>query len=217
MTTMKKCVLAVDCSLRLTGVALGEEERLIASETLDLGRRQAAELPLVVERLVKGAGRSWEDIGLVCVASGPGYFTGIRVGAAYAAALAYGLGVKVVPVPSLELLALSCPDRGAGGVLSVVYAGRGFVYAASFGAVDGLAVGEYPGAALTEWLTAHPGVTAISDDPARAAEAAALAFPLRAVRPDASVLPPAAWRRGQEAVAPAEMRAVYCRAPQGTV
>ena len=98
-------LLAVDCSLRLTGVALAHEGHAVASETLDLGRRQGAELPLMAERLLREAGWTWDDIGRVAVTSGPGYFTGIRVGAAYASALAYGLGAQIGMVWSFALVA----------------------------------------------------------------------------------------------------------------
>ena len=59
---MRGRVLALDCSLRLTGVALGEEGREVASEALDLGRRQAAELPLMVARFLDGAGWAVQDL-----------------------------------------------------------------------------------------------------------------------------------------------------------
>ena len=190
--------------------------RVVASESLDLGRRQAAELPLVAERLLKSAGWAWGDIGLAAAASGPGYFTGIRVGAAWASALAYGLGVKIVGVSSLEMLAASCPDWGAGGALPVVYAGRGFVYAASFGCGDALEQGEYSGEALSAWLAAHEGVAVVSDDPERALSALGLDLPIRAVRPDATRLAALAWERRATAVHPFEFRVAYCRAPMGT-
>ncbi|MBR1672333.1 MAG: tRNA (adenosine(37)-N6)-threonylcarbamoyltransferase complex dimerization subunit type 1 TsaB [Fretibacterium sp.] len=221
-------LLAVDCSLRLTGVALAAGGKAVVSETRDLGRRQSAELPLVVERLLKDAGWTWGYVRRVAVTSGPGYFTGIRVGAAYALALAYGLGVPLVPVPSLELLALSRPDGTRdGGVLVLVYAGRGAVYAASFGAGPvgnplrgpDLPQGEYGAEAVAAWLGAHPGVSVISDDPARAlgaigplpAGASGPELSVTQVRPDAARLAEAAW--GRPSISPAELRITYCRAP----
>jgi tRNA threonylcarbamoyl adenosine modification protein YeaZ len=163
-------------------VFLGAE--ILASESLDIGRRQAAELPLVVERVLAAANRRVEDIGLVAVTNGPGYFTGVRVGAAYAAALAYGLGVGVVPVSTLEMLAFPHIEADeTTTVLALVYAGRGRVYAASFGPGAGspdtglpdagLPAGEYGLAALEAWLSRRAGrkTTLVSDDPQKAAEA----------------------------------------------
>lgn len=219
-------MLVLDCSLRLTGAAVVRCGEVLSRESADLGRRQAAELPLMAERVLAAAGMVFADIGLTAVTSGPGYFTGIRVGAAYAAALAYGLGVRIVPVSSLEMLASSHPAFSAGTfseepegeVLAVVYAGRGFVYAASFGSgADALPVGEYGGEPLEAWMKGHSGAVAVSDDPGRAAEAAGLTFPIVPIRPDVARAAELAWARQVCAVSPLEFRAVYCRAPQGTV
>ena len=101
MNSMKKMkddvMLVLDCSLRLTGAAVARCGEVLSQESEDLGRRQAAELPLMAERVLAAAGMTFADIDLMAVTSGPGYFTGIRVGVAYAAALAYGLGVRIVP------------------------------------------------------------------------------------------------------------------------
>ena len=215
-------MLVLDCSLRLTGAAVARCGTVLAQESADLGRRQAAELPLMAERVLAAAGMAFADVGLTAVTSGPGYFTGIRVGAAYAAALAYGLGVRIVPVSSLEMLASSHPAFSAGTfsgeVLAVVYAGRGFVYAASFGpGANALPVGEYGGEPLEAWMKGHSGAVAVSDDPGRAAEAAGLTFPIVPIRPDVARAAELAWARRARAVSPLEFRAVYCRAPQGTV
>ena len=219
-------MLVLDCSLRLTGAAVARCGTVLAQESADLGRRQAAELPLMAERVLAAAGMTFADIDLMAVTSGPGYFTGIRVGVAYAAALAYGLGVRIVPVSSLEMLASSHPafsagtfsEESEGEVLAVVYAGRGFVYAASFGSgSDALPVGEYGGEPLEAWMKGHSGAAAVSDDPGRAAEAAGLTFPIVPIRPDVARAAELAWARQACAVSPLEFRAVYCRAPQGTV
>ena len=215
-------MLVLDCSLRLTGAAVVRYGEVLAQESADLGRRQAAELPLMAERVLAAAGMAFADIGLTAVTSGPGYFTGIRVGAAYAAALAYGLGVRIVPVSSLEMLASSHPAFSAGTfseepegeVLAVVYAGRGFVYAASFGpGANALPVGEYGGEPLEAWMKGHSGAAAVSDDPGRAAEAAGLTFPIVPIHPDVARAAELAWARRACAVSPLEFRAVYCRAP----
>ena len=215
-------VLTLDCSLRLTGATVSRRGEILAQESADLGRRQAAELPLMAERVLSAAGAAFADIGLVAVTHGPGYFTGIRVGAAYAAALAYGLGVRIVPVSSLAMLAAShsaSAEGAEGTVLAVVYAGRGFVYAASFGSeADALPAGEYGKEVLGAWMERHRDAVAVSDDPNRALEAAGLAFPIPIlpVRPDVSKAAELAWVGRESAVSPLEFRAVYCRAPQGT-
>ena len=211
---MSNLILALDCSLRWTNVAVfGDGDRL-ASEQLDIARRQAAELPLIVERILEKTGRRLADIGLIAFTNGPGYFTGIRVGASYAAALAYGLGVKVVPVSTLSMLAFSKIQQSQ-AALAVVYAGRGCVYAASFGCGDDLAEGEYRGETLEAWLNVHGSVIAVSDDPQRACDATSLKYPVQQVLPDASVVAQIAWRDRETAISPMKLRIAYHRLPQG--
>jgi tRNA threonylcarbamoyladenosine biosynthesis protein TsaB len=223
---MKGLILAVDCSLRWTNAALFSDsfgEGVSASERLDIGRRQAAELPLAAERLLAGANLSFGDIELVAVTNGPGYFTGIRVGASYAAALAYGLGVKILPVSTLHMLAY--PFLGSRPVLSVVYAGRGQAYAASFGCAPALSAGEYEGSVLGAWLSRREAFSSqdlllVSDDPEKVASASGLPAEthskIRRVFPDAAIVAQIAARAASrgESISPMELRISYHRAPQ---
>jgi tRNA threonylcarbamoyl adenosine modification protein YeaZ len=69
----------------------------------------------------------------VAVATGPGSFTGLRVGVAFGLGLAIGLGVPIVPLPTLAIQAA----RSDGEVLALAEAGRGRVYYMSPGAQAG--------------------------------------------------------------------------------
>jgi hypothetical protein len=71
----------------------------------------------------------------VAVATGPGSFTGLRVGVSFGLGLAMGLGIPIVPLSTLALQAA----RGEGPVLAVSEAGRGRVYHLAPGGVAGLA------------------------------------------------------------------------------
>ncbi|MDR1377848.1 MAG: tRNA (adenosine(37)-N6)-threonylcarbamoyltransferase complex dimerization subunit type 1 TsaB [Synergistaceae bacterium] len=223
-------ILAVDCSLRWTNVALFSEGRVSASERLNIGRRQATELPLMVERLLVNANYSFDDIALVAVTNGPGYFTGIRVGAAYATGLAYGLGVKIVPVSTLYMLAY--PFLASRTVLVVVYAGRERLYAASFGhrqknaQENALPTGEYGSEILEAWLSrqekgfSSQDVLIVSDDPEKVSSAFRLPQEaqkeMRRVPPDAAIvarIAAQAANRG-ESISPMDLRISYHRSPK---
>ncbi len=60
----------------------------------------------------------------VAVATGPGSFTGLRVGVSFGLGLAIGLGIPIVPLPTLGIQAARSEDK----VLAVAEAGRGRVY-----------------------------------------------------------------------------------------
>ena len=195
-------LLAVDCCLRITGAALMTDGQVIEVFQEELGRRQTAELPVIVKSLLERNGVSFDSLDYVAVTNGPGYFTGIRVGCAYACGLAYGSGAKVIPVSPLELLAYG----REGKTLAVVYAGHGYVYARCEGFLE---AGEYSLEELHEWLKANPDVQVISDDPERAGVEA------EKVMPDVGALCELGWSRRASAISPLELKIMYCRAPQG--
>lgn len=213
---MKDLLLALDCSLRWTNAAVFRDGNVLASERLDIGRRQAAELPATAERALRHAGGVLNDVGTIAVTTGPGYFTGLRVGAAWAAALAYGLKIEIVPVSTLRMLAYS-HILEARPVLSVVYAGHGFVYAASFGCDNDLPAGEYTGIALEERLNGRQDILIVSDDPERACSAIDLKRPVVQTLPDAAIVARIADSDRGAAIPPMALRISYHRAPQGYI
>jgi len=182
----------------------------LISERLDIGRRQAAELPVIVKNALSEAGYSFGQVGLLAVANGPGYFTGIRIGVAYAAALAYGLGVKVAPVSTLHMLAGSQLKKTP--VLAAVYAGQERVYAASFGSDDALPAGEYKKDDIEKWLNRHENAEVVSDDPEKAF-LPHLGRKVTLTRPDASEVARIAWHSPETAVHPMNIRVAYHRDP----
>jgi tRNA threonylcarbamoyladenosine biosynthesis protein TsaB len=130
--------LAVDCALRLINLGLADGEKILGELSCDVGTRQAELLPSAVADFLSLFGYAARDIGLVAVTTGPGYFTGIRVGMSYAAALAESVGALVVSAPTLLAMASSlCEALGAAGspvaIAPVIMAGKDSVYAAVYG------------------------------------------------------------------------------------
>ncbi len=62
-----------------------------------------------MEALLQDTGRQVGELGAVAVSTGPGNFTGLRLGLATAKALAWSLGCPLVPVPTMEVLAAQLP------------------------------------------------------------------------------------------------------------
>ena len=95
-------VLGIDCTTKSTNVGISKDGAILGEQNKEIGRKQASELPLIVERLLTDCALKLSDINLIAVAKGPGYYTGIRTGIAYCAALAEALGLKIVPVSTME-------------------------------------------------------------------------------------------------------------------
>lgn len=124
-------VLGIDCSTKWTNVGVADGGEVLAEINLELGRAQSSQLPLLAARVLSEAGADMRGLGLVAVANGPGYYTGIRTGVAYAAALARSLGIKVVPLSTLELFVFDLRYLGK-PLAPVIKARSGSVYAALY-------------------------------------------------------------------------------------
>ncbi len=109
------------------GVALGGQDGLLASVHLRQGRRHGELLASAIESLTRLAGIDLSQVDQIAVDTGPGLFTGLRVGVATAKALASALDLPVVACSSLDILAHAHRHSGR-KVASVVDARRGEVF-----------------------------------------------------------------------------------------
>lgn len=124
-------VLALDTSFGPVGVAVATAQgRVLASRHVeDAAGRQTEVLPVLVEELFRSAGLRLNDVSRVVVTIGPGAFTGIRVGLAFAKGIKVATGAVVLGVSSLECLAFQgLAASREGSVAAVIDAKRGEVY-----------------------------------------------------------------------------------------
>ncbi len=103
--------LGVDCSCGWTHIGVATDpDTPLASVDLDLKRRQASYLPQATEQLLSSLGISFSDLERVSLTIGPGFFTGIRIGVAYATALAEAKSLPLCTLSTLEALAWECRE-----------------------------------------------------------------------------------------------------------
>lgn len=112
-------ILGVDTATALTTVALcgGDGEELASAEHKD-PRHHAEVLPRLTRQVLADADISASEIGLVAVGVGPGPFTGLRVGVAFARSLAHALGIPVVGAVTLDVMARAHPHPGGTTVVT---------------------------------------------------------------------------------------------------
>jgi tRNA threonylcarbamoyladenosine biosynthesis protein TsaB len=97
-------VLALDTTTRGGSAALVEDHRVIAERAGDESRTHAERLPKELTDLLEAHACSTSDVDLFAVASGPGSFTGLRIGIATIQGLAFVHQRPVVAVSALEAL-----------------------------------------------------------------------------------------------------------------
>jgi tRNA threonylcarbamoyladenosine biosynthesis protein TsaB len=135
--------LALETSGRTGSVALIEDERVLAEDHFPHGLKHAAELIPMLDRLVRAQGWTPRDIEHLYVSTGPGSFTGLRIGITLAKTYAFATGAKLVAVPSLEVLVRNAPPGWQNAIL-VLDAKRGQIFTARYAHRDGKFVEQEP-------------------------------------------------------------------------
>ncbi|MCD8326135.1 MAG: tRNA (adenosine(37)-N6)-threonylcarbamoyltransferase complex dimerization subunit type 1 TsaB [Lachnospiraceae bacterium] len=98
-------ILAIDSSGLVATVALLEDEDLIAEYTVHYKKTHSQTLLPMLDQIKSMTELDLKTVDAIAVASGPGSFTGLRIGSATAKGLAQGLNKPVIEVPTLEGLA----------------------------------------------------------------------------------------------------------------
>jgi tRNA threonylcarbamoyl adenosine modification protein YeaZ len=108
-------VLALDTAGTRALVALGRADgTMIAERRWAAGYRHGEELLAQLDGLLDEEGVTLEEIGGIVAGTGPGAFTGLRVGLATAKALAHGLGAPIAGVATSEALLAAAAAAGSG-------------------------------------------------------------------------------------------------------
>lgn len=207
-------LLATDTSGKFGSIALAQRELGDVCEVLDVvpleGGTFSAQLVPQISSLLSRHGFGKQNLDAFAVASGPGSFTGLRVGLAAIKALAEILGKPIVAISLLEAVAASA--SGAGKVFAVLDAGRGEVY-----------VGEYENhtTMLSERLLTRQEMLAavdhhliITPDSGLAEFARAAGLKIQEIeRPQSDLIARLAWKKleKKETIAPEVLDANYIR------
>jgi tRNA threonylcarbamoyl adenosine modification protein YeaZ len=121
-------ILAFDTAAAHCAAALVRGDRTLVRRHEPMDRGQAERLLPMLGAMLAEAGATWRDLAALGVCTGPGNFTGLRVGVAAARGLALGLGIPAVGVSVFETLAarpgpvlVTLADRRGGGVFAQAF------------------------------------------------------------------------------------------------
>ncbi|NLL47049.1 MAG: tRNA (adenosine(37)-N6)-threonylcarbamoyltransferase complex dimerization subunit type 1 TsaB [Firmicutes bacterium] len=124
-------VLGIDTSTMTGGVALLQGDQLVGESVLNIRTTHSERLLPALEELLISGGIEVDQVGLLSVVTGPGSFTGLRIGVATAKGLSYSLGIKFVGVTTLEAYGWQF-QHFPGTVLALVDARRENVFWQAF-------------------------------------------------------------------------------------
>lgn len=123
-------ILGIDTATSVASVALMDDDKLIGLMTINDKKTHSQKLMVLVETLLSQTEHTFDDIDCIAVASGPGSFTGLRIGVTTAKALAHGAQKAVVEISSLESLAYNIQSDH---VCALMDARRDSVFAGIYG------------------------------------------------------------------------------------
>lgn len=130
-------LLALDTATPAGSVAIGTGDRIVAVRTFDAPREHSTRLFPQIDGALADAGCERSQLEAVAVTTGPGSFTGLRIGLSAAKGLCMGLGIPLIPIGTLEALAARLPYCRL-PVCTLLDARRGEVYAALYDTSSGL-------------------------------------------------------------------------------
>lgn len=130
-------ILAIDAATKVLSIAVIEDDNVLATSALNVGKTHSERLLPIIEQTLKLASIELKTMDAIAVTIGPGSFTGLRIGISTAKGLAKTLGVNLIPVTTLEALAyngrymdkLICPvlDARKDEVYTALYDEKGNV------------------------------------------------------------------------------------------
>lgn len=119
-------LLAIDTATRVISMALHDGKTLLAEKTWLAGNQHGTQLAPTVATMLDQCEVAVEELTAVAASVGPGSFTGLRIGVAFAKGIAAVQGLPLVGITSLDTLAAGQPQYPSRfALIAVAEAGRG--------------------------------------------------------------------------------------------
>ncbi|MFZ4815302.1 MAG: tRNA (adenosine(37)-N6)-threonylcarbamoyltransferase complex dimerization subunit type 1 TsaB [Phototrophicaceae bacterium] len=119
-------LLALDTATTQLSLALHDGTTLLAEQTLPTPNRHTEQLALHLRQLLNVTGQQVSALSAIAVVTGPGSYTGVRIGVAFAKGLAAPARLPLIGVSALDATAAGQPHH-SGTLIALVRAGRGRV------------------------------------------------------------------------------------------
>lgn len=123
-------LLAIDTALASCSVCVYDstQHKICAEERQLMERGHAEALPPMVKRVMAASGLAYGDLNRIAVTTGPGTFTGIRIGLSFARALGLARNLKVLGIDSLTATKVAVPESDLPVIVVHKAGNSGFIY-----------------------------------------------------------------------------------------
>ncbi|MCP4522579.1 MAG: tRNA (adenosine(37)-N6)-threonylcarbamoyltransferase complex dimerization subunit type 1 TsaB [Cytophagales bacterium] len=106
-------ILSIETSTPICSIAIHQEGILLDYQDLNGEKSHSEQLTLMIEDLLKKHNMTFQDLSAIAVSSGPGSYTGLRIGTSTAKGLCFALDIPLISVSTLEAIAYQVEDSNA--------------------------------------------------------------------------------------------------------
>lgn len=128
-------ILCIETATEVCSVALFNKNELLVLNEINEGNMHASALTGLIEKTLKEAELTLNQLDAICVSKGPGSYTGLRVGVSTAKGLCFGLNIPLLAVNTLQSMAgvyMHQNPNNAQAICAMIDARRMEVYAAIY-------------------------------------------------------------------------------------
>lgn len=126
-------ILLIETATSICSVGLAENGKIVSVMESETPNSHSAKLNILIDNLIKDYGIQYSDLSAVALSSGPGSYTGLRIGASTAKGLAYALEIPMISIDTPMVLANAALEKHKDcSVVTMIDARRMEVYANIF-------------------------------------------------------------------------------------
>lgn len=104
-------ILSLETSTRICSVALHKNTQLITSAEVHVEQAHATRLASLINDISRFAGIEIKELNAVAVSSGPGSYTGLRIGTSTAKGICFALNIPLISINTLKLMAFQMRQK----------------------------------------------------------------------------------------------------------
>jgi tRNA threonylcarbamoyladenosine biosynthesis protein TsaB len=104
-------ILNIETATAVCSVVLAKDGKVLAFEEANEGMAHAEKVAVFIQDIMKRAALPLSSLDAIAIGSGPGSYTGLRIGTATAKGLCYTLGKPLISVPTLQAMAMAAAKK----------------------------------------------------------------------------------------------------------
>lgn len=108
-------ILSIETSVKVCSAAIHHQGELLSSVEVHIEQAHASKLAVIIDEVIRTSKVTPGNLNAIAVTSGPGSYTGLRIGTSTAKGLCVALNIPLISVGSLELMAHQMKERNKEG------------------------------------------------------------------------------------------------------